>query len=86
MFQVPETPFHHWLEITYVGVLPFVLTGIGVLLKLAFTTSKAFTELKLTVVNIRDNHLAHLSADVAGVKEDIKEVRGQLFDHIQKCN
>lgn len=84
MFQLPETPFHHLLEVTYISALPVLLAAIGVLLKYAFTASKSFTTLQLTVANIRDNHLAHLASDVAGVKEDVKEVRGQLFDHIQK--
>jgi len=82
---MPETPFHHFLEITYTVLLPVVLTGICVLVVKAFQATSCFVELKATVVNIRDNHLAHLDQKIDRVVEDVKEVRGQLFDHIQSC-
>lgn len=51
----------------------------GALAKLIWGASKLST----TVDLIKDNHLVHLDAKIDGVIDDVKDVRNQLFAHIQ---
>jgi hypothetical protein len=75
MITPDETPFHHALEVMFTIVMPMVLAGIVWILKTVMSTS-------VEVSVIKNNHLVHLDQKIEGVREDVKEVRGKLFDHI----
>lgn len=72
---VTETNFHRAMEIISVFGIPTILATMA---KIIWGAAK----LETTVVNIRDNHLAHIAKDIDETKSDLKELRGQFVDHI----
>lgn len=86
---VQETTFHHTMEVVLTIAAPIVSGLLAWMVKSMVKSATAFVELKTTVVNIRDNHLAHIAKDIEGVKDDVsnvrgdvKELRGQFVNHI----
>lgn len=86
---VQESTFHHAMEIVLTITAPIVSSLLAWMVNAMVKGATAFAELKTTVLNIRDNHLAHIAKDIEGVKDDIcnvrgdvKELRGQFVNHI----